>query len=87
MEATVGQWGNSLGIRISKAMAEEAGLEKDTPVLMTVTDGVITITPIRRRSRRARSERRPLSEYLQEITPENIHGETKMGRAVGRERL
>ncbi len=87
MEGTIGQWGNSLGIRIAKSIAEEAGLEKDTPVRITVSDGKITIEAIRSRTRRSKSERRPLSEYLQEITPENLHGETRTGAAVGRERL
>lgn len=87
MESTIGQWGNSLGIRIARSIAEEAGLEKDTPVRITVSDGRIMIEAIRSRSRRSRSKRRPLAEYLQEITPENIHGETTTGAAVGRERI
>jgi antitoxin MazE len=87
VESTIGQWGNSLGVRIARSIAEEAGLEKDTPVRITVSDGRIVIEAIRKESRRAESRRRPLAEYLSEITPENVHGETATGAAVGRERL
>jgi antitoxin MazE len=83
MEATIKQWGNSLGLRISKSLARQIGIEKDSVVRLTVSGDTLTIEPIR--SRRARTERRPLSEYLEQITPENMHGETLTGSAVGRE--
>lgn len=85
MKDRIEQWGNSLAIRIAQSIADDAGLEKDTSVRITVGDGKITIEAIR--SRRSKSARRPLSGYLQEITPENMHGETRTGAAVGWERL
>ena len=40
------QWGNSLGLRITKAMAGEAMLKKGTKVLVTSTPDGITIEPL-----------------------------------------
>jgi len=46
---TVQKWGNSLGIRFPKAVAEQANLREGTQVELVVTDGMLTLRPPRRR--------------------------------------
>jgi antitoxin MazE len=62
------KWGNSLAIRIPKALAEEAGLESDTSVEITLERGCIVITP-------KHLKRYTLEELISQITDDNIHGE------------
>jgi len=40
------QWGNNLGVRLPAAIAKEARLHAHQRVRISVTDGLITITPI-----------------------------------------
>jgi antitoxin MazE len=49
--STVQKWGNSLGVRIPKAIAEQVNLENGTPVDFDTAGGVLTIRPKRRRLR------------------------------------
>jgi antitoxin MazE len=78
MTTRVHKWGNSLALRIPKPFAEEAGLEPDSVVDITVKDGSLLITPTPKRKRQ-------LQELLSGITEENRHGETDWGKPVGRE--
>jgi len=43
MQIIVQEWGNSLALRIPKALAEEAGLEQGKPVDVRFVDGEIRI--------------------------------------------
>lgn len=78
METTVQKWGNSLGVRIPKAFAEEAGVSEGTAVDISVASGDIIIRPLRRRHL-------DLDDLLAKVTPENIHAEIDTGAPVGRE--
>lgn len=40
------QWGNNLGVRLPAAIAREAHLHAHQRVRVSVTDGLITITPV-----------------------------------------
>jgi len=40
------QWGNNLGVRLPAAVAREAHLHAHQRVKVSVTDGLITITPV-----------------------------------------
>lgn len=40
------QWGNNLGVRLPVAIAREAHLHVHQRVKLSVTDGLITITPV-----------------------------------------
>ena len=71
----VGKWGNSLGLRIPKALAEQVGLQDGTAVEITVESGRLVIVPAQK----------SLDVLLARITPENLHGETDDGLAVGQE--
>jgi antitoxin MazE len=79
MRTTIQTWGNSLALRIPKAMSEDLGIKKDAAVDLAVQDGLLVVTP--RSGRRAR-----LKKMLALITPENMPEEREpFGKRVGRE--
>lgn len=75
MESQVTRWGNSLGVRIPKSLAQKSGLTEGTPIVFEVEDDAIII----------RRKRYSLEKLLSQVTPENLHGETDTGPSVGRE--
>ncbi|MEK7353303.1 MAG: AbrB/MazE/SpoVT family DNA-binding domain-containing protein, partial [Chloroflexota bacterium] len=46
MRSRVQKWGNSLALRIPKSFADEAGIQKETPVELSLADGKLVITPV-----------------------------------------
>jgi antitoxin MazE len=44
-ETVIQPWGNSLGLRITRALSEAAHLERGTVVTVAVVDGGLLITP------------------------------------------
>ena len=46
MNLIVKKWGNSLGIRIPKKIAEAGNLKVDQEICIEATDGKIIITPV-----------------------------------------
>ena len=77
MLTRISKWGNSLGVRIPKAFAAEAGLDDGTPVDISVSAGRIVVTPIGREYE--------LEELVEGITPQNRPAETDWGQPVGAE--
>ena len=77
METQVGKWGNSLAVRIPRAFVREAQLEEGATVELSVSDGRLIVTPIRRAYH--------LDQLVAGITPENRHAETDWGGSVGDE--
>ena len=76
--ATVSKWGNSLAVRIPRAIAKEARLnDGDSLALDLDRDGSIVLRPVRRRYE--------LSELVSRITPKNRHRETDWGPPEGEE--
>jgi antitoxin MazE len=73
----VTRWGNSLAVRIPKALAEQTRIEEGSEVELSVVDGMLTIRP------RALIYR--LDELLAQITPENRHDEVDWGEPRGKE--
>lgn len=51
MPTTVQKWGNSLGIRLPKAVAEQVDLKTGSKIEFDTSGGVLTIRPVRRRRR------------------------------------
>ncbi len=78
MHATVKKWGNSASVRIPAAIMEAANLKLDEAVEITEVDGRIIIEPVRHKAF-------DLANLLDGITPDNRHGETDFGPAVGQE--
>ncbi len=48
---TMQKWGNSLGIRVPKAIAEQVQLKTGSEVEFDTSNGVLTIRPVSRRRR------------------------------------
>jgi len=78
VRVSVKKWGNSLGMRIPKALADQAGIA-DGSALDLVADGHrLVATPV--------ADAPTLDELITGITPENRHGEVDAPRSrVGRE--
>ena len=80
MTTTVQKWGNSLGIRIPKSVAEQAEMSAGTVVQFDTSDGVLTVRPKRVRSFR-------LSALLAQAKGPSPHRRLVRDRAMGRELL
>jgi len=78
MKTRVQKWGNSLALRIPKSFADEVGLQKETPVEVSLADGKIVVTPITK-------SKLTLEQLLSKVTKENMHHEVDTGSAVGNE--
>jgi antitoxin MazE len=78
MRATVQKWGNSLGIRIPKALAQEVALETNSEVDLSMEGGTIVISPV---------TAKPVSlrQLLSRVTEANLHGEISTGSVKGGE--
>ena len=81
MKARVRKWGNSLALRIPKALATETGLGENAEVELSADNGRLIISP----RKRPRKRKYTLKELLRGITPENLHGEISFGPPVGKE--
>jgi antitoxin MazE len=79
-ETTVSKWGNSLAIRIPRALADEAHLSEGDSLAMDLgRDGAIVLRPARKKY--------DLSELVSRITVKNRHRETDWGPPQGKEAL
>ncbi|HLB59268.1 MAG TPA: AbrB/MazE/SpoVT family DNA-binding domain-containing protein [Bdellovibrionota bacterium] len=74
MQVHVTKWGNSLGVRIPRGLANQVGLCEGTSVNISVQDHRILIT-----------KGMSLQALLENITPENLHGEVQTGSDYGKE--
>lgn len=77
MRSRISKWGNSLAMRLPRALAEEAGLSDGSDVEITLQDGRIVIAPI--------GPEYQLDELVEGITSENRPTETDWGRPAGDE--
>lgn len=80
MLTKVQKWGNSLGVRIPRSFAEEAQVSAGSTVTISVEGGGLMVRPVRRRTYR-------LSDLIERIKRENLHGGIDTGARVGRELL
>ena len=78
METRIKKWGNSLALRIPKALAKEAGLCYELPVELSLVEGKLVIAPI--------EQTEPdLETLLAKVTEDNLHAEVDLGPAAGKE--
>jgi antitoxin MazE len=77
MHTQIGKWGNSLAVRIPGTYAKDLDLKEGMELDVSLVEGGLLLRPCRGRY--------TLEELLEGVTPENIHGETDWGEAVGRE--
>jgi len=78
MKTHVQKWGNSLALRIPKSFASEIGLERETPVEVTLANGKLVIMPIPK-------PKFTLKQLLAKVNKENLHHEVETGPATGNE--
>lgn len=78
MRAQVQKWGNSLGLRIPKPLAQDAGVEQGSDVEMSISDGCLIIAPVRKRKLR-------LKDLLRDFKPSSRRREESFGKPMGRE--
>ena len=82
MTTTIQKWGNSLAVRLPKALADEARMREGARVeLVPTPEGVLV------KAKRKPKPRYRLSDLLAGITPHNVHPETDWGSSVGKERV
>jgi antitoxin MazE len=71
------KWGNSLAVRLPKALAKECGIEADTLIEIVKQDDGIVLKPV--------PKRLTLDALLSGITAENLHTGIGTGKPLGRE--
>lgn len=76
MKTKIQKWGNSLAVRLPKAIATEKALTEGTGVLVSIKHDQIVIEPDTDES---------LDALTARITPENLHSESDWGTKVGNE--
>lgn len=79
METQVKKWGNSLGLRLPKHIADQINLTEGNTVDISVVKDKIEIYVVKDKKARLR-------EKLSRITEENKHEETQTGHSIGNER-
>jgi antitoxin MazE len=79
MQGTIARWGNSLALRLSKRITEDANLTEGAKVEIQVHGYRIVITPARPRYR--------LRDLLKGHKRSMRHGEFDWGSAAGKEEL
>ena len=78
MITRIQKWGNSLGLRIPRALAEDAEVGEGSSVDISVRRGSLIIRPVKRQEYR-------LEDLLAEVKPSNLHEEVEVSGPVGGE--
>jgi antitoxin MazE len=78
MKTHIKKWGNSLALRLPKSFADEIGLQKESSVELSLTNGKLVVTPVIK-------PKQTLKRLLDGVTPENIHHEIDTGHPTGNE--
>ncbi len=78
MHTNIRKWGNSLGLRIPRAFAEELGLADGAVVDLTLQDRTLVLRPVSSRDL-------ALADLLAGITDDQLHPEDDTGPAQGGE--
>lgn len=77
MKTKIQKWGNSLGVRLPKAIAEQKSLREGLGVTVVLKNNQIVLEPD--------TEETSLATLLDGINSENVHGETEWAEARGNE--
>ena len=77
MQARIQKWGNSLAIRIPKPFALEIGLEQNSLVTVSISEGKLVLEPIK--------PVYSLEALLAQVTQDNLHQEIETGATAGSE--
>jgi len=77
MHGKMAKWGNSLALRLPKALTSELGIVEDTLVEMEIRGGELIIKPV--------PKIYSLEDLVGQITDENRHDELDWGAVQGAE--
>jgi antitoxin MazE len=66
MQLVIKKWGNSLGVRIPKSIAEAGGLKMDQEINIEAIEGKIVLTPV------VHAEEYSLKALLRQCPPESL---------------
>ncbi|MEK7639351.1 MAG: AbrB/MazE/SpoVT family DNA-binding domain-containing protein [Patescibacteria group bacterium] len=77
MKTKIQKWGNSLGVRLPKSIAEQKSLKAGLGVSVVLRNNQIVIEPA--------EEELSLNSLLSAVTADNIHKETEWSDARGNE--
>ena len=80
MLAKIQKWGNSQGLRITKALLSDAQINVGDNVNISVKDGSLIVTPAQRVRRKYE-----LKDLVAKIPKEHQAKETDWGKPVGKE--
>ena len=78
MQTKIQKWGNSLALRIPKPFALEVGLEQNSIVEVSVSEGKLLLVPVT-------VPVYTLDQLLEQVTETNLHSEVDTGLTVGNE--
>ena len=78
MATRIQKWGNSLGVRIPKALAQQMEFAAGTRVEFSIREGELVLRP-------SRADALRLEDLLAGITRRNLHSEIDAGDPQGRE--
>jgi antitoxin MazE len=78
MQTRVQKWGNSLGLRIPRGLAEQVGLAAGSEVNLSAEDGAMVVKP-------ASPTPLNLDDLLAGVTADNLHRSIDTGEAIGLE--
>ncbi len=78
MQTKIQKWGNSLAFRIPKPFALEIGLDQNSVVEVSVSEGKLMIEPVN-------VPEYSLEQLLEQVTETNLHSEIATEPAVGNE--
>ena len=76
VRATISKWGNSLGLRIPRGLAEDAGLSEGSIVELRLENGRVVAEPVTVET---------LEALLTQVTAKNLHSEAWVDPPRGRE--
>lgn len=77
MKTKIQKWGNSLGVRLPKSIAEQKSLRAGIGVSVVIKNGQIVIEPV--------DEEVSLESLLVKVSVENLHSETDWSDVRGNE--
>ena len=78
MQVALNKWGNSVGLRIPNSILHELGIGCGNKLEIKVENGKAVMEPVDDKKDR-------LAKLLKAIKPDNLHGESITGVAMGNE--
>ena len=79
MKVKISKWGNSLGVRLPRSLAEHIGVNEGQIVEISIDGARLTVEPVRHAY--------SLSDLLVNMTPDAMREAFDWGEDVGRERV